>query len=88
MLEFLEFGGKPGRHQQVYHPKVFRQAVVTSERVWGRDEIGMPVNRAFGSHNGIVVVNIERFPFDLSEVASESLPGLDAIKRAKEDYPK
>ena len=88
MMEFLEFGGKPGFHQQVYHPEVFRWIVVTTEDMGGGDEVGVPINGAFGNQRGIITVNVERCPLELTKVNSESPPGLDTVKRAKENNPK
>ena len=88
MAEFLQLGRKCGYHQQVYHPKVFGRIVVTTEDIGGGDEIGGPINGTLGGQYGIILVNFECCPRWLSKVVPESPPGLDAIKRAKEDNPK
>lgn len=88
MVEFLKFDGKPRCHQQVYHPEVFGRIVVTTKGVGGGDEICVPINGAFGNQGGIIVVNVECGPLELSKVISESFPGLDAVERAEEDNPK
>ena len=88
MGEFLEFGGKPGCHQQVYHSEVFGRIIVAAEDIGGGDKIGVPINGAFSNQRGIILVDVERFPLELPKVTSESLPGLDAVKRAEEDNPK
>ena len=88
MLEFLQLGGKPGCHQQVYHPEVFDWIVVTTKDLGGGDEIRVSVNGAFSGQHGIILVDLERFPLELPEVIAESPPGPDAIECAKEDDAK
>lgn len=88
VLEFLQLSGKPGHHQQVYHPKVLGWVVVPAEDVGGGNEVGVPVNRTLRSQDGIILVDLERCPLKLPEVIAESSPGPDAIKRAKEDDAK
>lgn len=88
MVKFLEFRGKFGCHQDVYQPEVFGRVVVTVEHLGSGDEIGVTINGAFGNQRRIIVVNVECFPLELTEVIPESLPGLDTVECAKEDNPK
>ena len=88
VLEFLQLGGKPRCHQQVYHPEVFDRIILTTKDLGGGDEISVPVNGALSGQHGIVLVNVERFPLELSEAIAESPPSPDTIECAEEDDAK
>jgi len=88
VMKLLQLGGKLGYHQQVYHPEVFGRKVVTAEDAGGGDEIGATVNGILSVQHGIIFVDLECCPVELSEVTSESPPGIDAIECAEEDNPK
>lgn len=61
---------------------------MTTEGVGCGDEISRTVNGGFRDQHGIILVDFECCPLELSEVIPESSPGPDAIKCAEEDNAK